>query len=159
MKTKYCAKPKALETGFTIIEMLIALLILSFGLLTAGQLIFVAMSSSSLARSKGNAALLAQDKLEFLADLYRRNPDATELSVGSHGAEQVQFLSSTGTILNRFSVSWNVSAIPDPRGGADLHAKLVRVTVVPVGVDGLDNRRVLLNKIVSVSSIISPGVQ
>ena len=72
------------DPGFTLIEMMIALLILSIGLLATGQLIFAALSSSSLARSKGNAALAAHYKLEFLGDLCRRNPDAFELSPGNH---------------------------------------------------------------------------
>ncbi len=65
--------------GFTLIEMMLALIILTFGLLTAGQLLYVAASSSSLARSKGTAAIAAQSLLESLASLYSQNPLAADL--------------------------------------------------------------------------------
>src|SRR5512139_1532289 len=76
--------------GFTLIEMLIALVILTFGLLSAGQLMYVAMGSASLARSKGTAATVASDRLEFLADVYRRNRLDASLADGNHGPEVVQ---------------------------------------------------------------------
>jgi prepilin-type N-terminal cleavage/methylation domain-containing protein len=146
------------EGGFTLTEMLIALLILTFGLLSAGQLMLVAMGSASLARSKGSAAVVAQDRLEFLGDLYRRNAAAAELTVGDHAPEQVQIQNPTdNTILNRFSVGWNVSVVPDARGKT-LNARLVRVTVTPVRADGTANNKILLNKVVSVSSIFSPRI-
>ncbi len=159
LKTCECADLNPAQAGFTFIETLIALLILSFGLLSAGQLVFVAMSSASLARSKGNAALVAQDKLECLADLYRRNPDSPELSEGDHGAEHIQVPGSTGTILNRFAVTWNVRSVSDPRTDVILRAIQVRITVAPADANGTNNRRVMLNKVVHVTCIFSSGVQ
>jgi prepilin-type N-terminal cleavage/methylation domain-containing protein len=145
------------DPGFTLIEMMIALLILSIGLLAMGQLIFAALSSASLARSKGNAALAAQDKLEFLGDLCRRNPAAFELSTGSHDGEPVQYASDSGEILNRFGVSWTVSDLSDPRNGTELHAKQVLVSVTPIDMNGNRNSKVLLNKTVDVSCIFYTG--
>ncbi len=145
-------------SGFTIIEALIALLILGFGLLWAGQMIFVAMSAASLARSKGSAALVAQSQLDSLGDLYRSNPEAPEMSEGSHTGDQVQ-LSTGGTVLNRYAVSWDVGPVPDPRGGVIPRTRLVRVTVVPVGDDGTVNVKVRLNAVVSVSSVFCTGVR
>ena len=146
------------DLGFTLIEALIATLILAFGLLAAGQLVFIALSSASLARSKYSAALAAQNKLEGLADLYRRNPGAPELSEGTHAGEQVQWTGG-GAVLNRFRISWHVGVVPDPRGPSALHARLVRVTVVPIGADGTSNWRVRLNKIVDVSSVFCSVAQ
>ena len=145
------------DHGFTLIEMMIALLILGVGLLAMGQLIFAALSSASLARSKGNAALAAQDKLEFLGDLCRRNPEALELSTGSHDGEQVQYASDSGEILNRFGLSWTVSDLSDPRSGTVLHAKHVRITVTPIDMNGDRNSKVLLNKTVEVNCIFFTG--
>ena len=146
------------EGGFTLTEMLIALLILTFGLLSAGQLMLVAMGSASLARSKGSAAVVAQDRLESLGDLYRRNQAAPELTVGDHAPVQVQVQNpADNTVLNRFNVDWNVSVVPDARGKT-LNARLVRVTVTPINAAGDVNNRVLLNKVVSVSSIFSPRI-
>jgi prepilin-type N-terminal cleavage/methylation domain-containing protein len=147
------------EAGFTLTEMLIALFIMTFGLLSAGQLMLVAMGSSSLARSKDSAAVAAQDRLEFLADLYRRDTSAAELTVGDHAPLLVNIVNPTdNSVLNRFSVGWNVSVVPDARGKT-LHARLVRVTVTPIDTAGNVNSRRLLNKVVSVSSIFSPRVK
>jgi prepilin-type N-terminal cleavage/methylation domain-containing protein len=113
------------EAGFTLMETLVALVILTFGLLAAGQMMFVAMGSNSLSRSKGSAVTVAQDRLEFLADLYRQNPANADLTLGTH-----TFLASSGqtgpvpveiknpndnTTVNRFSVVWSVCLVPDSR--------------------------------------------
>ena len=146
--------------GFTLIEMLIALVIMTVGLLSAGQLMYVAMGSASLARSKGAAATVASDKLEFLADVYRRNRLDSSLTNGDHGPETVQVTNpNTGTALNRFRVQWTVSTVPDPRAGKVLQAKLVRVTVTPIRGADTTNNRIGLNKVISISSIFGPRAQ
>jgi prepilin-type N-terminal cleavage/methylation domain-containing protein len=144
------------QDGFTLIEMLVALFILTFGLLAAGQLIALAMNSSSLARSKGAAAVVAQDRLESLADLFRQNAAAADLVVGDHGPIQMQITNPVSArAVNRFNVTWNVSVVPDTRGRV-LNARLVRVTVTPIGAGVAANSKASQNKIVSVSGIFSP---
>ena len=146
--------------GFSLIEMTIALLVLTFGLLTAAQLMSTALNSSSLARSKGTAAIAAQDKLEYLADLYRRNSSATDLAAGNHGPQQVEVVNpADGSTLNLYNVSWSVGNVPDPRPGKILAARLLTVTVVPIRSDGTTNNRTPLNKVVSVTAIVSPRMQ
>jgi prepilin-type N-terminal cleavage/methylation domain-containing protein len=159
MKWKILHARETGEPGFTIIEILFALLILAFGLLAAGQMIFVALSSASLARSKSNAALLAQDKIEFLADLHRREPESPLLSEGNHGPDLVQIRGSGASTLDRYSVTWEVSAVPDARKGVRPIAKGIRVTVLPVDSDGRENKRIRLNKPVIVSSIFCAGLR
>lgn len=149
----------AARSGFTLIEVMIALLILGIGLLATGQLIFAALSSASLARSKANAALVAQNKLECLGDLCRRSPDDNQLTIGGHDGEQVEFASDGGAILNRFKVSWIVSELGDPREGLALPAKLIRVSVSPIDMNGNRNNKVLLNKTVDVSCVFYTGVR
>ena len=149
---------KKSEGGFTLIEMLISLIILTFGLLAAGQLMAIAMGSASLARSKGNAAVVARDRLEALADLYRQNASAAELSLGNHGPVQVQVMNTVdNNVMNRYNVAWNVAVVPDARGKV-LDARLVRVTVTPINAAGGANSRTSMNKIVNMSAIFSPRV-
>lgn len=143
--------------GFSLIEIMIALIILTYGLLAAGQLMYVTACAGSLARSKGTAALAAQDKLEFLADLYRQNPYASDLTIGEHGPEHVRIVNPVnGATLNFYGVSWNVSSVSDPRPGKALPARQVRVTVIPIQSGGAANQRAFLNKIINVTSIFSP---
>ncbi len=146
--------------GFTLVETLMAILILAAGLLAAGQLIYITMGSASLSRSKSVAALEAQNQLELLADLYRQNPAAADLADGSHGPRQVQILNpNDGTVLNRFNVSWTVSAVSDPRPGKIIPARQITVAVTPI--DGLANvnNKTPLNKVVSVAAVFSAAAQ
>lgn len=156
---KLCGSPpgKGNERGFTLIEMMIALLIMTFGLLAAGQLMYLAMSSASLARSKGTAAVAAQSKLQFLADQFRQNP--TGFADGTFGPEIIQVQNPANrVVLNSFRITWNVVTVPDPRPSKIIHAKRVTVTVTPVDADSNDNLKAGLNKVVSVTSIFSGRV-
>ncbi len=142
--------------GFTLVETLIALFVLTFGFLAVGQILFMAAGSASLARSKGSAITLAQGKLAMLADLYRRDSGAGELSDGLHGPERADLLNpSTNSILDRFNVSWTVGEVPDPRAGITLKAKQVLVFVTPVDSRYQPNLRPYLNKAVTVSTVLS----
>ncbi len=148
------------SAGFTLVEMLIALFVMTFGLLAAGKLMYSAMGSASLARSKGSAAIVAQDKLEFLADRFRQDPSAPELTDGAHGPEQVQVLNpGTGRVLNRYNVEWSITTVADPRPGVTLKAKRASVVVTPIqSTSTTVNRQASLNKVVTVTSIFSVRV-
>ncbi len=143
--------------GFSLIEMMIALAILAFGLLAVGPLLYVAASSGSLARSKDGAAVAAQSKLDFLAGLYCQNPAASELTLGDHGPQQAEVTNPVDeTLLNRFSLIWTISRVPDPRPSKALNARMVRVTVTPISSGGERNYRAAFNKILNVTTILSP---
>jgi len=143
--------------GFGLIELMVALVVLTFGLLATGQLFFIAAGSSSLSGSKGSAAISAQNALESLAALYQQNPSAADLAPGNHGPREAQVTNpADGTALNRYAISWIVSSVPDPRPGKTVDAKLVRVTVVPSYPGGVANNRPPLNKTLNVTTIFSP---
>ena len=143
--------------GFSLVELMIATFILTLGLLEAAQMIYVAMCSASLARSKGAVAVVANDKLEFLADLYSGNRGAPELTLGGHGPDLVAIVNpANGTILNRFQVTWQVSAVADPRPGKNLAARQVTVTVGPIDAANKPNYKAYLNKSAIVAGIFSP---
>jgi Tfp pilus assembly protein PilV len=144
------------EAGFTLVEALIAMMIMTFGLLSAGQMLFVAAGSSSLSRSMDGAAIAAQSKLEFLSHLYNRTPDTSDLQVGVHGGDVVQVLNqSTHSVLNRFVVTWTVVNVTDPRVGKVPKAKCITVTVTPVDEEGRPRLRAFFNKTVTMSAILS----
>jgi prepilin-type N-terminal cleavage/methylation domain-containing protein len=142
--------------GFSLIEMMLALVIMTFGLLTAGQLLYVAAGSSSLARSKGTAALAAQSLLESLNVLYGKNPLAAELAPGNHGPRQSVVANPVdGTVLNRYDVTWVVDNVSDPRPGKVPKALRVRATVTPVQTGGAENIRPGFNKALNVATVFS----
>jgi prepilin-type N-terminal cleavage/methylation domain-containing protein len=146
--------------GFSLIEMMIALSIIAFGLLAASQLLYVAAGSNSLARSKSAAALAAQNNLEFLGALYRQDPSAADLALGYHGPRSYEVVNpAQATVLNRYAVEWMVESIPDPRPGATPNAKRVRTTVTPVANDGTANIHPGLNKILNITTVFSQEMQ
>jgi prepilin-type N-terminal cleavage/methylation domain-containing protein len=145
------------EQGFTLIEMMLALAFLTFGLLAISQLLYIAAGSASLARSKSTAGVASQNMLEFLGTAYNQNPSSIELALGSHGPRQTQVVNPTDeSILNRYDVSWTVESVMDPRPGKAIKARRVRVTVTPILDSGAGNSRVGLNKILNVSTVFSP---
>jgi Tfp pilus assembly protein PilV len=150
---------RRLETdldGFSLVEILVSLCILTFGLLATAQIVFVSLTSTTLSRSKSLAAFAAQSQLESLAELFSRNPDAGELADGNHGPRTVEVANpGEGTVLNRFSVGWTVSGVTDPRPGRELNARQVTVTVTPIDVGGSPQPKALFNKVVSISVILS----
>jgi Tfp pilus assembly protein PilV len=146
--------------GFSFIELMMALIVLTFGLLAAGQLFYVAASSGSLANAKGSATIAAQNRIEYLSDLYRRDASADDLAPGDHGPLQTQIKNPVnGAILNRYAISWNVSRVSDPRPGKDIDARLVRVIITPIQAEGGMNSRPPFNKILSINTIFSPTMR
>lgn len=143
--------------GFSLIEVMIALGILAFGMLAGSSLIYTAVRSNSLARSQSTAGIAAQNKLEMLAEAYRRNPSDKDLTPGAHGPEQIEIVNpNNGSALNRYDTRWTVSQVSDPRPGTILNAKLVRVTVTPISPDGRKNSRPGFNKILHINTIFGP---
>ncbi len=144
------------DQGFSLVESLIALFILSLGLLAVAQMLLVSLSSPTLARSKSSAALVAQDKLEFLAAAYRQDPAHADLTLGNHGPDFVNVNNpNDARLLNRYAVNWNISQVPDPRAWKTLHAIIASVTVTPVDAGGNRNDQQLMNKVVSVTTTLS----
>ncbi len=142
--------------GFTLIETYVALFILVFGLMSGAELIALTSRASSLARSKGSAAIVGESKLVFLADLYRRNPNAADLSPGDHGPEEIEIWNrAADCTLNRYRISWTVATVPDPRPGRNSGATQVWVTIDPSDTKGIRHIIPWLNKKVTLSTVLS----
>ncbi len=145
------------NNGFSLIETMFALAILTFGLLAISPLIYMTVRSGSLARSQSTAGIAAQNKLAVLAEVYRRNPSAEDLTLGGHGPEKFQVVNpNNGSILNQYEIHWNISQVSDPRPGRIPDARLVRITVTPIRPDGTGNSRPGFNKILHSSTIFGP---
>jgi len=146
--------------GFSLLEAMIALILATYGLLAAGQLLYMSASAASLARSKETAALAAMDALESLSDLYHRNRYDISLAPGNHGPEVFRVMDPDGkSVLNSFRITWSVENTEDPRPGKRLDARLVIVTVTPIGPGNAFNYRPPFNKILDVPTIFSPRIQ
>ncbi len=86
------------ESGMTLVETLIAILILSVGLLTLAQVLaFSIMASKTHGRDAGKATAAAQEKLEELVGL-QFNDTATDLTVSPPTAAGGTGLTHGGSI-------------------------------------------------------------
>jgi len=148
---------KKQNDGFSLVEVLIAVFILAFGLLAAAQLLTMTMGLDLLARSKSTAALAAQNELERLADLYLRNPAAKELAIGTHQAEELMEIRNpvNQNVLNRYKITWLVSGIPDPRPEIEPQGLIISVRATPMLTESEENPRSYQNKTITLNAVIA----
>ena len=117
------------DSGFTLIESMIALAVLAITLLGLGQLVSTAVRQNASTRFETMGVLIAQEKLEALRGEYNRELAAetgsSDLTAGSHGPETLIMEAPAGSSMgdSEFEVSWTV-IIAGPQ-------KTVNVTVEP----------------------------
>jgi prepilin-type N-terminal cleavage/methylation domain-containing protein len=66
MQTEQCNRPKGREAGFTLLEIIVAISILTFGILAVASMQSAAIRGNQLGYSLTEGSTLAQDRLEFL---------------------------------------------------------------------------------------------
>ncbi len=117
------------DSGFTLIESMIALAVLAITLLGLGQLVSTAVRQNASTRFETMGVLIAQEKLEALRGEYNRELESetgsSDLTAGSHGPETLVMEAPAGSSMgdSEFEVSWTV-IIAGPQ-------KTVNVTVEP----------------------------
>lgn len=107
------AGPRDEEAGFTLVEALIAMIILVFGLIAVANLLFVAASSNRVAGDATAAANVAQQQLETLRATPYGVLDGQAGPVGTPGPPQTaqQMVEGVGMI----DITWTVTRV-DPGG-------------------------------------------
>lgn len=107
------------EKGFTLLEVIIAIAILTFGLLAVASMQTASIQGNSVANRLTEGTSWAQDKMEELLTLADTHAD---LSDGSHGPETAM------SGVNRYTVNWSVIDDVNPADPLT-SAKLIIVTV------------------------------
>ena len=103
---------------------------------------------------------LDNDRLESLAYLYQQDPINMDLLLGDHGPLQTEIANpESKMILNRYSIQWSISAVPDPRPDLRLDCRRVNLTITPALPGGDANSNPRMNKILKVSTILARSVQ
>ena len=133
---------KRRDGGFTLIEVLIAIVILSVGLLSLAQMMVLATRSNTLSGRMTSSAALAREQLERLkaAPFYvnpavrTRNPvllDGGDVDAG--GGNYVQFYDADGQSVapgnGLYEVRWEITSVVSP--GLPLEMLEIRVRCLP----------------------------
>ncbi len=113
------------ERGFTLIEALVATLVLTIGLVATAQLLAVSLRMHQIGRNSTAATRLAQDKFEELMKLQFSNPaiqvNATD-TLASNVANYYDTPANSG-----YTRRWRVEAGP----GANPSLRIVTIRIVP----------------------------
>ena len=91
-------KQPELESGFTLIEVMMAMVVLAVGLMAVAGMQVISIQSNTGNRDITEASTLALDKLEFLKVLPR---DDNRIRAGDH-------VDPDNPIGDKYIVSWNV---------------------------------------------------
>jgi type IV pilus assembly protein PilV len=87
--------------GFTLLEVLVAVLVLSFGLLGIAGLLLATVQNNTVAAQRTTATFLAQD----MADRIRSNINATKQFTPAGVPQPVFYLNSVGALANCFGAT------------------------------------------------------
>jgi prepilin-type N-terminal cleavage/methylation domain-containing protein len=134
------------ERGFSLIEVLIAMLILTIGLLALAQMMLIATNANALSGRMTASAALAKEQLELLkaAPFYTNPADISSGSVNpmlqpggdleNNDPNYHQFYDPDGQPLNdatgaAFVVRWQVEQVVQPGGDGTLPLAMFRITV------------------------------
>jgi type II secretory pathway component PulJ len=102
------------QEGIGLLDSMIALVVLSVGLLALVQLMGTALNQSAFTQNNTMAAAVAQEKIEELRTVFTRELETrsalADLTDGSHGPQTVTLSSPGNSNMGdkQFRVTWNV---------------------------------------------------
>ena len=102
------------QEGIGLLDSMIALVVLSVGLLALVQLMGTALNQSAFTQNNTMAAAVAQEKIEELRTAFTRELETrsalADLTDGSHGPQTVTLSSPGNSNMGdkQFRVTWNV---------------------------------------------------
>lgn len=128
------SEPSSAEAGFTLVEALVAMVVLTIGLVSMAEMLAVTLRLQQLGRSETEAVRLAQDKLDQLMSLNFATAPEIQLNVVDSLASNVANYFDT---VPGYTRRWDIAAGPDSAAGPVATIRQVTVRVIP---DVRDNR-------------------
>ena len=123
------------ERGFTLIEVLVSMVILTVALVALAELMAITVRMQMLGRNDTNATRLAQQKLDELVGLTPTWTAAPAIQIGGSLTANVNNFNDAP--VAGYTRRWQVTAGPNDPGSNAGDLRIVTVRVVP---NNLDNR-------------------
>jgi type IV pilus modification protein PilV len=123
MKTHFAQDHKTKQGGFTLIEVLVAVVILTFGLLAVGSMQISAIRGNFMGGNTSTALSLASEKMEELLNLDFNNTDLSDSVTGNNtnlssltSVDHQQNLSEEGVVgaSGFYRRIWNIADQTSP---------------------------------------------
>lgn len=128
------------ERGFTIVEALIAAIVLTIGLVALAELLAISVRMHMLGRNTTSATRLAQDKFEQMMKMnFTTNP---QIQINAADTLSSNVTNYWDTPVPGFTRRWQVTAGPVPR------LRHVTVRVIPLVTDRRANSEVNITMLV-----------
>lgn len=123
------------QRGFTLVEMLVAILLMTVGVITTLSLITTAIKSDSTANRLTAKASLAQQVMEDLLSRRIDDPDITSSvtkisNLNSTGSNNDIVIQGAGTFHAKYSTSINTP--PDPNNTTETNITQIVITITSV---------------------------
>ena len=112
------------EGGFTLLEVIIAISILTFGLLSVASMQMAAIRGNYNASNITEATTVAQDRLEGLMGLTYGHSDLSDPGTGTDGGDGVATNHPDPNPPPRYTISWDVES-----DNPVTNSKLITITV------------------------------
>jgi prepilin-type N-terminal cleavage/methylation domain-containing protein len=146
-QARFNKRPEAKgRDGFSLIEVMIAIVILTVGLLSLAQMMVVATNANALAGRMTASSALAKQQLELLkAAPFYTNPTSPSIAASNpllaEGGDldanvngYFQLYNADGEAVNPgdgslFVVRWQIERLVDPKGIGSLPLAMLRITV------------------------------
>lgn len=124
--SEQCLGGRRAEAGFTLVEALCAIVILSFGLMAIANLIAVAASSNTVANQSTAATTMASQQMETLKSIPFTTPGTAVFNPvlapgGDLEADQAGYFTDPPTDVpgvGMIRVRWRITGVPDAVTGA-----------------------------------------
>jgi prepilin-type N-terminal cleavage/methylation domain-containing protein len=123
-------KSRNSERGFTLVEVLVAMLVFTVGIVALAQLMAVSVYMQAHGRNQTSAVRLAQDKFDELMSQFNENDDVPAVQITGEDSLSANTENYFDTV-DGYTRRWLVEAGPDDGHDLSDDLRLITIRVIP----------------------------